>query len=156
LPYLGEEDLAMQFKMDEPWDSLHNQQLLARIPAVFAPVKGKETPGLTYYQVFVGQETPFNGMEPPRCPSKFTDGTFCTFLVVEAAEPVPWTKAQDVLYDPRKPLPKLGGLFADGFHVVMADGKVRFVPRGAPEKAIHAAITPAGGEVPELPGEAVD
>jgi len=156
LPYLGEQDLAKQFKMDEPWDSDHNKDVVARMPVVFAPVTGEEAAGLTYYQVFVGQETPFNGMEPPRWPTKFMDGTFSTFLVVEAAEPVPWTKPRDVPYDPRKPLPKLGGLFADGFHAVMADGNVRFVPRGAPENLIRAAITPAGAELPELPGEQVD
>jgi hypothetical protein len=155
LPYLGEEDLSKQLAMDEPWDSEQNKKLLARVPAVYATVAGEQEKGLTYYQVFVGQETPFNGMEPPRYPSKFIDGTFSTFLVVEAAEPVPWTRPQDVPYDSRKPLPKLGGLFADGFHAAMADGTVRFVSRGAPEELIRAAITPSGGELPEPPGELV-
>jgi hypothetical protein len=112
--------------------------------------------GLPAYQVFVGKDAPFNGMVvPSRFPASFPDGTANTFLVVEAAEAVPWTKPQDVPYDARKAVPKLGGLFADGFHAAMADGTVRFVPRGAPEKAIRAAITPRGGEAIEPPGTQV-
>jgi hypothetical protein len=155
LPYLGQGELAKEFKMDETWDSPHNQTLLARMPAVYAAPGTKGETGLTYYQVFVGQDTPFNGMEPPRFPVKFMDGTFSTFLIVEAGDAVPWIKPEDVPYDPRKPLPKLGGLFADGFHTAMADGHIRFVPRDAPEKLIRAAITPAGVEPPDPPGEPV-
>jgi hypothetical protein len=156
LPYLEEGELYKQYKMYEPWDSEHNKKLLARIPKVYQPVTGKAGEGLTYYQVFVGKDAPFNGMVvPSRFPASIPDGTANTFLVVEAAEAVPWTKPQDILYDARKALPKLGGLFADGFHAAMADGTIRFVPRGAPEKAIRAAITPRGGEVAELPGKQV-
>ena len=68
---------------------------------------------------------------------------------------MPWTKPQDIPYDAGKALPKLGGLFADGFHAAMADGTVRFVPRGADEKAIRAAITPRGGEFMDPPGKEV-
>ena len=35
LPYLGEDALYKEFKLDEPWDSEHNRKLLARMPAVF-------------------------------------------------------------------------------------------------------------------------
>ena len=37
---------------------------------------------------------------------------------VEAAKAVPWTKPEDVPYDPKGPLPKLGGLFKDGAQIV--------------------------------------
>ena len=32
LPYLGEEALFNEFKLDEPWDSLHNKRLLKKLP----------------------------------------------------------------------------------------------------------------------------
>jgi hypothetical protein len=155
LPYLEEGDLYKQYKMHEPWDSEHNRRLLAKIPKVYQPVTGKKEPGLTYYQVFVGKDAPFDGMVvPSRFPASFPDGLARTFLVVEGGEAVPWTKPQDIPYD-GKMVPKLGGLFADGFHAAMADGTVRFVPRGADEKAIRATITSSGGEVVELPGKQV-
>jgi hypothetical protein len=74
--------------------------------------------------------------------------------VVEGGEAVPWTKPQDIPFD-GKTVPKLGGLFADGFHAAMADGTVRFVPKGADERAIRAAITPRGGEAIDPPGKEV-
>jgi hypothetical protein len=154
LPFIEEGALYKQFKLDEPWDSEHNKKLLEKMPKVYAAVTGKAKPGMTYYQVFVGKDAPFNGTIGPRFPASFTDGTSNTFLVAEAGEAVPWTKPQDIPFD-GKAVPKLGGQFADGFHVAMADGTVRFVPRGADEKAIRAAITPSGGEAVEPPGEQV-
>jgi hypothetical protein len=156
LPYIEQNALYKEFKLDEPWDSAHNKKLLEKMPKIFAPVTGKtKEPGLTYYQVFTGKDTPFDGTVPPRFPASFPDGASNTFLVVEAGEAVPWTKPQDVPYDAGKALPKLGGLFAGGFHVAMADGSVRYVARGAEEKAIRAAITPRGAEVSEPPGKEV-
>jgi hypothetical protein len=155
LPYLEEGDLYKQFKLYEPWDSEHNKGLLGKIPKAYQPVTGKKASGLTYYQVFVGKDAPFDGMVvPSRFPASFRDGLARTFLVVEGGEAVPWTKPQDIPYD-GKAVPKLGGLFADGFHAAMADGTVRFVPRGADERAIRAAITPRGGEAIEPPGKQV-
>ena len=43
-------------------------------------------------------------------------------------------------------LPKFGGVFSDGFHVLLADGAALFVRQNTAEKNIRAAITRAGGE----------
>ncbi len=55
LPYIDQDALYKQFKLDEPWDSVHNKKLLAKMPRIFAPigVKPKES-NSTFYQVFVG------------------------------------------------------------------------------------------------------
>ncbi len=156
LPFLGEEGLYKEFRLDEPWDSEHNNKLIPKMPKVYAPVRGKPgTPGMTYYQVFDGPDTPFDGMIPPRAPAAFQDGMAMTFLVVEGGEPVVWTSPHKVRYDAKKPLPKLGGQFPDGFLAARADGAVRFVPRDADEKAIRATITPRGNDPVVTPGAAV-
>ena len=36
LPYLGQDALYKQFKLDEPWDSANNIRLLSQMPAVYA------------------------------------------------------------------------------------------------------------------------
>ena len=36
LPYLGQDALYKQFKLDEPWDSANNIRLLNQMPAVYA------------------------------------------------------------------------------------------------------------------------
>jgi HEAT repeat protein len=162
LPFLGEERLFREFHLSEPWDSPHNKKLLARMPTVYAPVRGKTPqPHMTYYQVFVGPDAPFQLQAPPARPAgappdltfggpsiaRIADGTSNTFLMVEAGEPVPWTKPADLPYDAQKPLPKLGGLFPDGFHAAFFDAEVFFVPRTVNEKVVRAFITSMGGEV---------
>src|SRR5262249_25844480 len=52
--------------------------------------------------------------------AQITDGTSNTILVAEAADPVPWSKPQDLPFPPAGPLPRLGGITKEGgFSVVM-------------------------------------
>ena len=41
LPHLEQGPLYQQFKLDEPWDSPHNLQLLPRMPRTYAPPRSK-------------------------------------------------------------------------------------------------------------------
>jgi hypothetical protein len=135
LPYLGEQNLYNQFKLDEPWDSDHNKKLLAQMPAVYG-AEGTET----YYQVFTGLSTVFEDGKAIKF-DDLTHGRDRTALVAEAAHTVPWTKPTDLEYNPAKPLPKLGGgRFKDGFHLATADGAVRFIKTKFNEKVLHALI----------------
>jgi RNA polymerase sigma factor (sigma-70 family) len=141
LPWLEQHDLYRSFKLDEPWDSPHNKKLLAQMPAVYAPVKGPDREkGLTFYQVFVGKGTVFEGNTGIRL-LDIRDGTSNTILAVEAANAVPWTKPEDLPYSADKPLPKLGGMFKGGFNVLLADGSVHFVKKKFDEKLMRLAIT---------------
>ena len=147
LPLLGERALHAKFHLDEPWDSPNNKALLDRMPAVYAPVmrKGEESKHSTYYQVFAGPGALFGGDEGSRLEA-IKDRAGLTIMVVEAANPVPWTKPEDLPFDKEKPLPELGGLFKGGFHVVFADGSVRFLGRRNKPEVLRALITPDGGE----------
>ena len=42
-----------------------------------------------------------------------TDGTSNTLMIVEAKRNIPWTKPEDLSFDPDKPVPELGG-FVEG------------------------------------------
>jgi hypothetical protein len=157
LPYIGEARLYSQFKRNEPWDSRHNIRLLGQMPKVFAVEGMQAKPGYTHYQLFVGPGTPFDprfapiggpfGRQGPRYPASFTDGVSNTILIAEAAEAVPWTKPQDIDYDPRRPVPELG-IFYDGFNVALADGEAWFIRNSISQKTLHAVITAAGAEIP--------
>jgi hypothetical protein len=148
LPYLEEEDLYKQFRLDEPWDSPHNIKLLPKMPPVYRPYKeGDGTrPYCTYYQVFVGKGTAFEGREGLHLPGDFPDGTSNTILVVEAGEAVPWTKPKDLLYAADRPLPFLGGISKNDFRVTMADASARTISKETSEATIRAAITRNGGD----------
>ena len=76
------------------------------------------------------------------------DGPANTILLVEADDRVPWTKPQELPYAAQQPLPQLGGHFHGDFLVALAEGSVRIVRKTTSEKAIRAAITANGGEIP--------
>ena len=99
--------------------------------------------------MFVGKGTPFE--DPRGHPRKdLTDGTSQTFLIVEAGEPVPWTRPDELPYAPDRPVPLLGGISRDGFRVAMGDGSVRNFKEGTPEATIRAFITRNGKEPDEV------
>src|SRR5262245_31376213 len=145
LPYLGEKDLFKRFKLEEPWDSDHNKQLLAEMPKIYAPVVPMKAKGVTYYQALVGEGAAFEPNKRMRL-SNF-NGMRGTIMVVEAAEAVPWTKPQDVSFAPDQGLPKLGGLFGGHFHAMFGDGSVQFVSKNADPKELRKAIVRKDGYV---------
>src|SRR5260370_42413676 len=147
LPFLGEDDLYHQFRLDDPWDSPNNMPLLAKMPLVYAhPTQGKpKEPYGTYYQVFVGSGAVFEaGQDNKPMTLKQIDagqGTSRTMLVVEAATPVPWTKPEDLPYSSDQPLPKLGGFYSEhGYLFLTADGSVHGTWLGMPEEIFRATI----------------
>lgn len=99
LPYIAQEHLYRKFKLNEPWDSPQNIQLLSQMPSAFAPPPSmaKKIPQYqTICHVFVGKGTAFDGRTGLRTKSDFPDGASNTILVVEAGKPVPWTKPEDL------------------------------------------------------------
>jgi Protein of unknown function (DUF1559)/BlaR1 peptidase M56 len=82
--------------------------------------------------------------------AEFFDGTSNTILAVEAKRDIPWTKPEDLPFDPNAVLPELGGYSANGFNAVFADGAVRFISKTIDATVLKALITRGGGEVIRL------
>ena len=142
-----EKALYEKFHLDEPWDSPHNKKLLDQMPDIYAPVTKKDEPKhSTYYQVFTGPGALFGGDEGTKL-KDIWDGTAWTIMVVEAADPVPWTKPEDLPFNKGERLPQVGGLFKDTFHAAMADGSVRRIVKKVDPIVLRALITSRGGEV---------
>lgn len=161
LPYLEQDNLFRQFKLDEPWDSEHNKALVPKMPEVFAS-PGKEAPfGLTYLRAIRGPRAflfvqsldgrhPGHPLRGRKIPGEFPDGTENTLAVAEAAEPVIWTKPDDLDYD-GKELPKLGGVFPNGFYGLLADSQVLFFPKEqTSDDLLRSLLTIDGKEVVDL------
>jgi RNA polymerase sigma factor (sigma-70 family) len=147
LPYLEQNGLYQEFKLDEPWDSAHNKKLLEKMPPIYAPLGDKiKQPHSTFYQVFTGAGTLFEGDKGLRF-ADITDGMSNTLLIVEAGDAVPWTKPQDLPYEANKKLPPLGGLFKEGFHIGLADGSVHWIRRTFDIDTFRLVITRGDGQV---------
>lgn len=137
LPYLDDK-LYKEFRLDEPWDSPHNKKLLDRMPADFA-LPGAANSGMTHYRGFAGKGAMF---EPNVRITMATikDGSSNTILVVEAREAVPWTKPEDLPFDPKGPLPPLGREGRDSFNALMCDGSVRPIRMSMKQETLRALI----------------
>lgn len=145
LPYLEQDALFRQFKLDEAWDSPHNIKLLPRMPRVYV-ARGLKTaqPYETVYRAFVGPGT----LYPPGHDGKsiytianIPDGAANTIFVVEAAESVPWTKPDDFRYSRTRPLPRFQSRPGNICLAGMLDGSVHSVALGSvSEETLRHAI----------------
>jgi hypothetical protein len=157
LPYLEQDHLYREFKLDEPWDGPNNVKLLAKMPSSYGDTLRGESPGNTHYLAMVGPGTAFerDGMTW----TDFGDDRANTAVVVEATEPVPWSKPVDLVYEANGPLPKLGtGMTRPvrflnrtlsrrpGITFGFADGQARFLDAPIPDATVRAFFTRSGGE----------
>jgi hypothetical protein len=157
LPFLEEDNLWRQFKLDEPWDSPNNLKLLNHMPAVYGtPEANKRAgPGKTYYRGFSHKRAIFEApkpRDPPtrfRIPASFPDGTANTIAVVEAGDPVEWTKPEDLDWSPGRPRPALGGLNPNlpFVQVLFMNASVWKMRRDVPDQTLRWLIDPADGNI---------
>jgi type II secretory pathway pseudopilin PulG len=157
LPYIDQEELYKQFRLDEPWDSPHNRQLVARMPATYRAPGSRSEPGTTVYLGISGSSGVFAPPKPNAGNETFPlgiglaeilDGTANTIAAVEAsdARAVVWTKPEDYEPDPDDPLNGLVGLRPGGFTALLCDGSVRFMNADSGREAAKKMYTKAGGE----------
>jgi hypothetical protein len=151
LSFIEEQELYREFHRDEPWDSPHNIRLIPRMPKLYAArVDNDPTPSFhTHFRVFTGKDTAFDGREGMRL-SDFADIDNKTLLVVEANQPVLWTKPDELIYDPNEPLPPLGFRRPEYFLALLVNGAARRIYHTTPEQDIRAWIT-RHGEKKEVP-----
>jgi prepilin-type processing-associated H-X9-DG protein len=149
LPFVEQDELYKQFRLDEPWDSAHNKKVFESnpMPEVFAlPGVAKDGEKLTHYQAFVGNGAIFDPIQTCKIQS-ITDGTSNTLMVATAAKGVPWTKPDDIPFDPKADPRTLMHMADGGCSVAFADGSVRFLSKMIDPEVLKAVITKAGGEV---------
>jgi len=149
LPYVEEKQLYDRFKLNEPWDSPNNKQLLNLMPKVFQnPLALDTRPGYTNYRVFVGGGAGFDMKNNFSIPRDFQDGTSNTIMIAEAVDSVPWTKAEELMFNPKGPLPRLDNGPGRGASVALFDASVRTLPPTISAQTLRALITRGAGDIP--------
>lgn len=147
LPFIEQMELYNEFHLDEPWDSEHNIKLLERMPAIYADPGIQLAPGMTVYQVPVGEGLLFTSEGRTQF-RDILDGTSNTIALFESAaeQAVPWSKPEDVEISQDDPLANMGDYRQGGFNVGFADGSVRFISENVDPELFWKLLTRAGGE----------
>jgi Protein of unknown function (DUF1559) len=137
LPYLGEKKLYDEFRQNEPWDSLHNKKLLAKMPDVFnKPYAYPQNYGRTNAQVVTGPGTLFDGARV----KKPAGGA--TILVLEsgAGETVWWTKPADRITAAGKPPELFMNYESSSCWAAFSDGTIKRLTKKDDEKQLPALV----------------
>ncbi|MCL2743796.1 MAG: DUF1559 domain-containing protein [Planctomycetaceae bacterium] len=151
LPFLEEQELYNQFKLDEPWDSEANRKLLDACPSVYRCPQANAKPGMATYAMVVGPGTISDGPNSVSL-EEITDGPARTILLAETLKRIPWTAPIDI---PLSTLeagidPHGGGIGSNhpGLAVVVfADRSVRPIYDEIKPETLRALATIADGEV---------
>ncbi len=148
LPFVEQQQLYEQFKLDEPWDSDNNKKLIEKMPKIFEIPGMTLAPGKTAYLVPTGEKMVFDGDRKTTF-NKITDGTSNTIMIVEANadQAVIWTKPDDLPIDLEKPLAGLGKARGNNLLAAFCDGSVRVISGSIDPKTLAALLTMNGGEV---------
>lgn len=129
LPYLDQQELYDQFKLDEPWSSEQNQSLLSRIPDAYrdsGPGRAAGAEGDTTFVAIAGDDTVF-GAQTPVTAESIMDGLDRTIMIVQSAPATAWTKPDSAQRDAKNGALLQGGIHPGGLFVVLANGHVLFV-----------------------------
>ena len=149
LPYVSEGvDLHKQFRLDEPWDSVHNKKLIAKMPKIFeSPFADVMEPGTTTYLAPIAPGSVFGAKEGTPL-AKIVDGTSNTVLLVETRpeRAVIWTRPDDLAVDLKKPQVDLISPGAKGVLCAFCDGTAKLISDKIDAASLKALLTFGGGE----------
>lgn len=98
LPYLGYDNLAQQFRYDEPWNSPHNRKLLVDVEEFISPQwdHNSKSKGTTNFVAIVGPETVWNPSGATNM-RDILDGTGDTIAIMAIGDSdIHWSEPVDV------------------------------------------------------------
>lgn len=147
LPFIDQADLYNAYHFDEPWDSEHNQQVTSKMPSIYRhPSQAADSTDSDYY-VFTGDKSAFRTNGVGVGFRDILDGLANTILAVESKRKTHWAKPDDIVFDPKKDVPKLGGFDDAGFNTVLCDGAARFLKKSVNQNTLKLLIQIADGQI---------
>jgi prepilin-type processing-associated H-X9-DG protein len=155
LPFLDNQDLFEEFKLDEPWGEPNNRKLADVGIGIYhcRELLGYK-PGLTGYVLIRGPGTAFPGSGKRVSLADIKDDLSTTIVAVETVEPgIHWAEPRDLdisgmsfkINDSSRPC--ISSHHAGGANVLMMDGSVKFLSDKLSPATVRALITIDGGEL---------
>jgi hypothetical protein len=133
LPYLGYDELHANIRLNEPWDSPHNQQFHAADVPIFECPSAAHGAGMTNYSVVEGPTCAFDGSEGKRLDA-FGPRSAHLVLIVERTNSVNWMDPSSELtfadahnHINRPGVNGIGSEHEGGVHYGQRSGGVRFI-----------------------------
>ncbi len=153
LPYLGQQELYEQFRLDEPWNSEDNRPVSdSVIPLFQCPGQADTKLPTTSYLMVVGPHTISNGRQARKI-TEITDGLTDTIMVVEVADSlVYWAQPVDLNFDELKftvnggKRQEISSRHRQGANVALCDGSVRLLKKSTNPHLVKAMLTIDGSE----------
>jgi len=149
LPYIEQDSLYKEFRLNEAWDSGHNKKLVAQMPKTLrSPRQAAALKDRTTYLAPLGKGFIWDDPKGLKI-TEIADGTSNTIALVEADDEraVIWSKPEDISIDVKNPFAGLLGHYVEGVQIAFADGSVRFIRKSIDPKMLWAMFTRDGGEV---------
>ncbi len=152
LPFLEQDGLYRQLRLNEPWDSPRNRLFTSQPLPIFVSPNAEGLPdNRTHYLAPAGPDFAI-GSDLPRLGFRdITDGLSNTVFLVEmdSEHAVPWAQPGDWQVDRDNPTQGLA-VSDNNFLMGMGDGSIRFVATSIDRRALWGLFTRAGGEVISL------
>ena len=164
LPYIEQQALYQQIRLDEPWDSEYNKRFHNVIIPIYAcPSNSITDTGkncvysvIGHHSVLAGEAIrpglPGQGGRPRDTFARIADGTSNTIAIVEVKEPFCWMDpTADITLDElvkgiNTREGRVGSNHTGGINVGMFDGSVHFISNTIDLGVLRALGTCAGGE----------
>ena len=159
LPFIEQDALYRQIRLDEPWDSAHNKQFHnAVILGYSCPSNTAIKPGKACtYSAIAGQvlvPAKLAGQIVGNSFAAVTDGTSNTLAVVEVKEPFCWMDpTADVTLDELAKginVGKVGSFHTGGCNAALFDGASRFISDTVAKEILRALGDPKDGKAVSL------
>jgi len=158
LPYIEQQALYEQIRLDEPWDSEHNRQFHDMTPWGFiCPPARHRFYERCYYSVVIGPDTPFPGGGETVTVGDITGGTANVILVVERLTPVVWMNPNhEIRFDSamlgvNRSAHGIGSVHPGGANVAFFDGSIKFLSDDTDPALLRALLMKSSGERVTLP-----
>jgi hypothetical protein len=154
LPYVGEEKLFAQIRLDEPWDSEHNRQFHNATVAIYQCPSALAKRGETTYSVIVGQHAAFRPAEG----RSLDDFGMHLILVVERWKPVCWMDPSSELTEAiawkgvqqrSEGRDGIGSEHPGGVQAALRDGSARFISRTLEPSALQSLLDGTAKQWPQ-------